>query len=120
MVVEAKQDIPIIVVMDEESRQQHKPARLLEEGADDFFDLNDADHLAAVVRGNCAICRTASASNPSKLASRKVAKTAARLLLENIQEAIAYIHEGIHAYANRPHLRLFGYPSKEDRRPRSN
>ncbi|MFO7640692.1 MAG: hypothetical protein R6X17_05345, partial [Candidatus Competibacteraceae bacterium] len=50
MVAEAKQDIPLIAVVDDDYRRQHKPARLLEEGADNYFYLDDADHLVAVVR----------------------------------------------------------------------
>ena len=50
MVAEARQDIPIITAVDDESRTQYRPARLLEEGADNFFYLDDADHLVAVVR----------------------------------------------------------------------
>jgi len=37
MVVEARQDIPIIAVVDDENRAHYRPARLLEEGADNFF-----------------------------------------------------------------------------------
>lgn len=50
MVTEAEQDIPIIAVMDDASRVHYRPARLLNDGADNFFHLDDADHLVAVVR----------------------------------------------------------------------
>ena len=113
MVVEAKQDIPIIVVMDEESRQQHKPARLLEEGADDFFNLDDADHLAAVVRKELRHLQNRKREQSFEIRFKE-SENRSQALLENIQEAIAYIHEGIHAYANPAYLHLFGYPSKED------
>ena len=33
------------------------------------------------------------------------------LLLESSREAIAYLHEGLHIYANPSYLELFGYPS---------
>ncbi len=36
------------------------------------------------------------------------------LLLDSSSEAIAYIHEGLHIYANRAYLELFGYASFED------
>lgn len=35
------------------------------------------------------------------------------LLLESSREAIAYLHEGLHIYANPSYLELFGYPSFE-------
>lgn len=36
------------------------------------------------------------------------------LLLESSREAIAYIHEGLHIYANSAYLELFGYPAFAD------
>jgi len=36
------------------------------------------------------------------------------LLLDSSSEAIAYIHEGLHIYANRAYLELFNYESFED------
>ncbi|WP_376696030.1 EAL domain-containing response regulator [Wenzhouxiangella sp. EGI_FJ10305] len=36
------------------------------------------------------------------------------LLLDSSSEAIAYIHEGLHIYANRAYLELFGFESFED------
>lgn len=36
------------------------------------------------------------------------------LLLESSSEAIAYLHEGLHVYANPSYLELFGYPAFED------
>ncbi len=113
MVAEAKQDIPIIVVMDEECRQRHKPARLLEEGADNVFSLEDADHLVAVVRAE--LRHLQDRKRQQSFETRfKESETRSQALLENIQEAIAYIHEGVHSYANPAYLRLFGYGSKED------
>ncbi len=50
MVAEAQQDIPIIAVLDDDHRQGYRPARLLEEGADNYFYLDDADHLVATIR----------------------------------------------------------------------
>ncbi len=36
------------------------------------------------------------------------------LLLESSSEAIAYLHEGLHIYANRAYLEMFGYDDFED------
>ncbi len=113
MVAEAGQDIPIIVVVDDEYRQQHKPARLLEEGADNYFYLDDADHLVAVVRKELRHLQ-ARKRGQSFETRFKESENRVQALLENIQEAIAYIHEGVHAYANPAYLHLFGYERKED------
>lgn len=113
MVAESGQDIPIVVVVDDDYRQQHKPARLLEEGADNYFYLDDADHLVAVVRKELAHLQ-ARKRGQSFETRFKESETRAQALLENIQEAIAYIHEGVHSYANPAYLQLFGYERKED------
>jgi multidomain signaling protein FimX len=113
MVAEAKQDIPLIAVVDDDYRQQHKPARLLEEGADNYFYLNDADHLVAVV---CKELRHLQArKREQSFETRfKESENRSQALLENTQEAIAYIHEGVHVYANPAYLRLFGYDTREE------
>ena len=50
MIAEARQDIPIIAILDGDDHPQHKPSRLIEEGSDNYFYLDDADHLMVVVR----------------------------------------------------------------------
>lgn len=113
MIVESQQDIPLIAIVDDEHRQTQRPARLLEAGADNYFYLDDADHLMAVVHKEL-----------HHLADRKLkqsfdirfqeGETRTHALLENIQEAIAYIHEGVHSYANPAYLRLFRYQAQEE------
>ncbi|TVR58275.1 MAG: EAL domain-containing protein [Candidatus Competibacteraceae bacterium] len=113
MVAEAKQDIPLIAVVDDDYRQQHKPARLLEDGADNYFYLDDADHLVAVVRKELRHLQ-ARKREQSFETRFKESENRSQALLENTQEAIAYIHEGVHVYANPAYLRLFGYDAKEE------
>ena len=111
MVTEARQDIPIVAAVDDEGRAQYRPARLLEEGADNFFYLDDADHLMAVVRKELRHLQARKREQSFETRFHE-SEDRSQALLENIQEAIAYIHEGVHTYANPAYLRLFGY---EDR-----
>jgi len=111
MVAEARQDIPIVAAVDDEGRAQYRPARLLEEGADNFFYLDDADHLMAVVRKELRHLQARKREQSFETRFHE-SEDRSQALLENIQEAIAYIHEGVHTYANPAYLRLFGY---EDR-----
>lgn len=113
MVTESDQDVPLIVMVDDQHRQQQKPARLLEAGADNYCDLEDADHLVAVVRKELAhsLMRKRGQSFETRF---KETETRVRALLENTQEAVAYIHEGVHVYANPAYLQLFGYSHKEE------
>ncbi len=113
MVTEAEQDIPIIAVMDDAGRAQYRPARLLGEGADNFFYLDDADHLVAAVRAELRHLQARKRERSFEIRFKE-SETRTQALLENIQEAIAYIHEGIHAYANPAYLRLFGYEAPDE------
>ncbi len=113
MVTEAGQDIPIIAVMDDASRVHYRPARLLGEGADNFFHLDDADHLVAVVRAELRHQQARKRERSFEIRFKE-SEIRTQALLENIQEAIAYIHEGVHAYANPAYLRLFGYEAPDE------
>jgi len=113
MVAEAQQDIPIIVVVDDDHRQVCRPSRLLEEGADNFFYLDDADHLVTTLRKELRHLRDRKRQQSFEVRFKE-SETRSQALLENIQEPIAYIHEGVHVYANSAYLRLFNYQRKED------
>lgn len=113
MVAEAKQDIPVIAVVDDEYRQRHKAAHVLEEGADNYFCLDDADHLVSVIRKELQHLQLRKREQSFEIRFKE-SEQRSRALLENIQEAIAYIHEGVHAYANPAYIQLFGYNHKED------
>ncbi len=113
IVAEAQQDIPIIAVVDGECRVQYRVARLLDEGADNFFYLDDADHLMAVVRKE--LHHLQARKRERSFETRfKESESRSQALLENTQEAIAYIHEGVHTYANPAYLRLFGYEDRSE------
>ncbi|MBK8182133.1 MAG: EAL domain-containing protein [Candidatus Competibacteraceae bacterium] len=113
LVAGSEQAISIIAMVDEKHRPAYQPARLLDEGADNFFYLEDADHLRAVVRKELTHLR-ARKQGQSFETRYKESENRTQALLENTQEAIAYIHEGVHIYANPAYLRLFNYQRKED------
>ncbi|MFZ1828572.1 MAG: EAL domain-containing protein [Candidatus Competibacteraceae bacterium] len=113
MVAEAQQDIPIIAVIDDDHREGCRLARLLEEGADNYFYLDDADHLVATTGKELRHLRDRKRQQSFEIRFKE-SESRSQALLENIQEAIAYIHEGVHTYANPAYLRLFNYQRKED------
>ena len=113
MVVEARQDVAIIAVVDDECRNRFRPARLLDEGADNFFYLDDADHLVAVVRQELRHLQARKRENSFETRFKE-SEERSQALLTNIDEAIAYIHEGVHIYANPAYLRLFGYGDRSE------
>ncbi len=93
------------------------------------------DARSAVAAGAAGVEGLVFATNPRQMKrltlflvdsvrARRDARTALRrleeiedrytLLLDSSSEAIAYIHEGLHIYANRAYLELFDYASFED------
>ena len=108
MIAESRQDIPLIAAVDDAARAHYRPARLLEEGADNYFYLDDADHLAVVVRQELRHLHERKREQSFETRFRET-ENRMKALLENIDEAIAYIHEGVHIYANPGYLRLFDY-----------
>ncbi len=56
------------------------------------------------------------ARRDAELAARRLEEIESRytLLLDSSSESIAYIHEGLHIYANRAYLELFGFDSFEE------
>ncbi|MDQ2696412.1 MAG: EAL domain-containing protein, partial [Pseudomonadota bacterium] len=110
-IAEAGRDLPLIAVVDDAARQ--RPARLLRDGAANLFDLADPDHLLAVVD------REFAALNLRRQAQRCQAllqelRERCQALLDTSRDAIAYIHEGAHVYANPAYLALFGYRGRDD------
>lgn len=113
MIAESRQDIPLVAAVDEETRGHYRPARLMEEGADNYFYLVDADHLAVVVRQELRHLQERKREQSFETRFKET-ENRMKALLENIDEAIAYIHEGVHAYANPGYLRLFGYDDRNE------
>jgi diguanylate cyclase (GGDEF)-like protein/PAS domain S-box-containing protein len=103
--------IPIIALIDGEGTQI--PIALLAEGADNFVLVNDPAHLALVVGKELDQAR---AHQQAQSLDIRFQETDARCkeLLENSRDAIAYIHEGAHIYANPAYLKHFGYASADD------
>lgn len=104
------QDVPIIAIADDLDRQ--RPVDLLRAGASTLFVLREPDHLLAVVNKEFHHLQL---RRQIKLQELHIQETDERhrILLEHSQDAIAYIHEGIHLYANPAYLQLFVYASQE-------
>ncbi len=97
--------------------------------------IKNDDSRSALAAASCGVEGFVYASNPRQLKrialflvdsmrARRDARVAVRrmeeiedrytLLLESSSEAIAYLHEGLHIYANRAYLEMFEYDSFED------
>lgn len=111
LVDDLDEEIPIIGLVDEDT---HATAfELLKQGADSVCDPNDHDQLLKLVKKelNYQHLRKQSNAFAEKLAE---AEARSRKLLDDSRDAIAYIHEGAHMYANPVYVDLFGYANAED------
>ncbi|NJN48249.1 MAG: diguanylate cyclase, partial [Candidatus Competibacteraceae bacterium] len=103
--------IPIVAIIDDAAQQV--PISVLREGADNFILANNPEHLALVVRKELDQAR---AQQQALSLETRFEETDARCkeLLEHSRDAIAYIHEGAHIYANPTYLKHFAYTSEDD------
>ncbi|MEM9532986.1 MAG: EAL domain-containing protein [Pseudomonadota bacterium] len=104
-------DVPIIALLDEASDEQDVSA--LQAGATATAISENHDHLVSVVQRE----------NANLIARRRMrflegslreAEKRAYALLDSSRDAIAYVHEGMHVYANPAYLQLFNYDEFEE------
>jgi diguanylate cyclase (GGDEF)-like protein/PAS domain S-box-containing protein len=111
LIVEAAKDIPIIAIVDEPSRQ--RPIELLRAGADNLCYLEDPEQVLITVTRELRQLTTRRQLHSYEI-RLKESETRCQALLNSARDAIAYIHEGAHIYANPAYLKLFGYANEED------
>jgi diguanylate cyclase (GGDEF)-like protein/PAS domain S-box-containing protein len=107
----ADKDIPLIALVDASAAT--RPAELLRAGADNFCIPQDVEHLAMMVRKELQHLRLRQQASAQEL-RLKESELRSRLLMDSSRDAIAYIHEGVHTYANPTYTKLFGYSSRDD------
>ena len=86
---------------------QEKIVAAMKDGAQDVVAVDALEHLALVVKREADSLRTwrkAISSDRELHESEKRCQS----LLANSKDAVAYVHEGMHIYANQPYLELFG------------
>ena len=107
----ANRTIPIILCSNEHSRWTTGEAMTL--GASDLVELRDEAHLSHVAQREIEhVCQRARASILSR--SLKEVEQRCLLLLQGSRAPIAYIHEGLHVYANPAYLHFFGCADVDD------
>lgn len=104
-------DIPAIVMLDEFSDESI--LAVLQNGADAFSSHKNIDMICMQVERSLANLDARRAKTQAELALRSSEKRC-NLLLDSSQDAIAYIHDGMHVYANRAYVDLFGYEDYDE------
>lgn len=104
-------DVPFILMTDDNDTDTRTAA--LRCGMQDAVPAS-ADHLInLVVKRELA---SLTARRQRRIAEQSLRETEKRcqLLLDSSVDAIAYVAEGMHVYANRTYIRLFGYDEPDD------
>jgi len=104
-------DIPILQLTAGNDAEAITEALML--GAQDALPQGEDEWLLLVANRELANLEERRARRSAEVALREAEKRC-QLLLDSSVDAIAYVHDGMHIYANRAYRELFGYEDVED------
>lgn len=104
-------DIPTVVMLDDMSEENVLEA--LKSGAANTVSHNNMEMLCILTEREIRHLESRRNKTQAELALRTSEKRCT-LLLDSSQDAIAYIHDGMHVYANRSYLELFDYSDHDE------
>jgi len=111
IIQQAGKDIPIVVVAPSEDPESRIKAMTI--GAVDLVSKADLKHLQLVIKRELTNLNLRRRLRRVEASLREVEKRC-HSLLDNSRDAIAYVHEGMHIYANKAYLERFGFESMDD------
>jgi len=103
-------EIPVIALT---KSSETDPVAYMQKGASSLVNKNNADHLQLVVNSTA---KTQFHIQELKDIAASYDELEARCqnLMESSRDAICYLHEGMHTYANAIYLKKFGYSDTEE------
>jgi len=104
-------DIPVIQLVADNDSDAITEALML--GAQDALPQGEDERLILVAKRELANLNERRARRVAEVALREAEKRC-QLLLNSSVDAITYVHDGMHIYANRAYLQLFGYEDAEE------
>lgn len=104
-------DVPVIAIGD--TADEAGVIETLRTGAHDLVSFDQPEHLQLVVRRIRKILDCQYARRHYEQISNESEKRC-RALLDSSRDAIAYVHDGMHVYANGSYLTMFGFEGKEE------
>ncbi|MBK3866201.1 EAL domain-containing protein [Pseudomonas stutzeri] len=104
-------DIPIIQLTAGSDAEAITEALML--GAQDALPQGEDEWLLLVAKRELANLEERRTRRSAEVALREAEKRC-QLLLDSSVDAIAYVHDGMHIYANRAYRELFGYENADD------
>ncbi len=111
MLAESGRDIPLLLITDAGDAQA--PLELLQAGARDAVPLDQPQRLRHVVGRELGDLHERRSHRQCEAMLYETEKRA-RALVENSRDAIAYVHDGMHIYANNAYGRMFGFEDAEE------
>lgn len=104
-------DLPLLQLVDGRDLDAVTTALLL--GAQDGVPRDDDERLLLVAGRELRNLAERRARRSAEAALRETEKRC-QLLLDSSVDAITYVHDGMHIYANRAYVELFGYDDADD------
>jgi diguanylate cyclase (GGDEF)-like protein/PAS domain S-box-containing protein len=102
--------IPIIAIA--ESAEEKHTIEAMKQGAADLCSYDQPEHVQLVVKREMSQIETRRNAQNYEVKFRESEKRA-RMLMESSRDAIAYVHEGMHIFANSSYLEMFGFDDLE-------
>lgn len=107
----SRPDLPIVLLKHDVT--ERAAAAALSIGANDIVSDDDDEHLSLVVQREFANMCLSRRLRKARVALKE-AEDRCAMLLASSRAAIAYVHEGMHIFANAAYLDLFGFASEDD------
>ena len=111
LIVTSGRDLPLIVITPK--NQEVSALDALNMGARDAVASDQGDRLKFVVQRELADLKNRRALRRNEKILYETEKRTQNLI-DNSRDAIAYVHDGAHIYANDAYLKMFGYVDLED------
>jgi diguanylate cyclase (GGDEF)-like protein/PAS domain S-box-containing protein len=106
-----EKDIPTLILSDDGDSETIVEG--LKNGARDVVPINELERLKFVFQRELTSSNERKARRHTEIRLREVEKRCS-LLLDSSRDAISYIHDGMHIYANDAYIELFGHTDLDD------
>jgi len=106
-----EQDIPVLILCNDVNGMD--PAAALAAGFQDVIPAQNQAHILLASLRELKALDDRRERRKAEIGLREAEKRS-RLLLDSSRDAIAYVHDGMHIYANQAYVKLFGYPEFDE------
>ncbi|MDF1643388.1 MAG: EAL domain-containing protein [Pseudomonadales bacterium] len=112
-----KLDLPVVLLYDAtattDSTNNDPVSQAFRDGFVDAAPVDSIERIQGILKREFSNLKSRRISHAAE-SQLDEAEQRCQLLLQSSEDGIAYIHEGMHIYANQNYLSLFGYPSMEE------